>query len=170
MHVRMISFGSNWWAARREGEPPAWFNSAGLKHGRRIDFCWICKGQIRFNRSSGFHPEFRHRTIGHTFICDGPKIHDGRIHLLVKQKASPCVPDAYLVTVTDCLHGQISFENPDWSSPTVQPISISRKRERYEAVLLLGADDWLKSSVGRWQISRDAGGLVILAGHSEETR
>lgn len=167
MHVRMISFGSNWWAARRRGEQPAWFNSAGLKHGRRIDFCWIFKGQVRFNRSSGFHPEFRQRAIGSTFVCDSPQIHEGRLHLLVTQKAPMQDADRYLVTVTDCIHGQICFERPGWSSPALQPISISRKRERYEAVLLMGLDDWLNSDLGRWQISRATDGLVLLADQSK---
>jgi hypothetical protein len=72
MRVRMISFGSNWWAAHsndtndpyRYSRNSAWFNSAGLKYGQRLRFCWAVPGQIRFNRTSGFDPEFKTRTSG----------------------------------------------------------------------------------------------------------
>jgi hypothetical protein len=169
MYVRMISFGSNWWAARHVGKEPAWFNSAGLRHGSRTDFCWICEGQVRFNRSSGFHPEFRQRAIGTTFFCENPRIYDGRIHLLVTNKASTAKPDGCLVTVTDCIHGQICFDTPDWRSPGVQPISISRKQDRYEAVLLMRPNCWVKSDVGRWQASCDSDRLLLLPHTGEAT-
>jgi hypothetical protein len=51
----------------------AWFNSAGLKQGRRLRFCWVFPGQIRFNLTSGFNPEFplRFTAPGRTFCTDG---------------------------------------------------------------------------------------------------
>ena len=90
MRVRVISFGTNWWAAcshdlsdpmcfRRRA---AWFNSAGLKQGRRLRFCWVFPGQIRFNRTSGFNPEFPLRSVGKSFHCSGPNVLRGRTHLL----------------------------------------------------------------------------------------
>jgi hypothetical protein len=157
----MISFGSNWWAGRSPGRQPAWFNSAGLSHGRRIDHNWIWVGQVRFNRSSGFHPEFRMRAIGSTFACDIPKIHEGKTHLLVTQKCSNTEPDEYLVTVMDGIHGQIFFDSPDWSSPGVQPISISRRGSRFEAMLLVQRDAWIKSDLGTWQIGEDGRTLCL---------
>lgn len=155
MYVRMISFGSNWWAGREPGRPPAWFNSAGIRHGSRIDHAWIWTGQVRFNRSSGFHPEFPQRAIGSTFGCHLPQIHRGKTHLLVTQKCPYSKPDEYLVTVNDGIQGQIFFERDDWSSAGVQPISISRKGVRFEAVLLLRMDAWIRSELGVWRISAD---------------
>jgi len=66
MHVRIVSFGSNWWEmhSRALNDPlcfrrkAAWFNSAALRCGRRIRYFAAYPGQIRFNLTSGFNPEF----------------------------------------------------------------------------------------------------------------
>lgn len=163
MYVRMIGFGSNWWAARAADKRPAWFNSAGLRHGRRVDRCWIWTGQVRFNRSSGFHPEFPERAIGRTFRCQLPKIYGGRTHLLVTENCPDAAPDEFLVTVTDGVQGQIFFLSSEWSSLGVQPISISQKDSRFEAVLLMAADSWIKSELGIWRITPDGRQLHLYA-------
>lgn len=161
MYVRMIGFGSNWWAARTAEQEPAWFNSAGIKHGRRIDHCWIWPGQVRFNRSSGFHPEFPDRAIGRTFHCECPKVYGGRTHLLVTRKSPHAEPNEFLVTVTDGVQGQIFFLSSCWSSLGVQPISISQKGSRFEAVLLITPDGWIRSDLGTWRISADGSRLDL---------
>ena len=66
MHIRVISFGTNWWAMRSSdvNDPfcfrrkAAYFNAAGLMSGRRLHHSAIFPGQIRFNAKSGFDPEF----------------------------------------------------------------------------------------------------------------
>lgn len=155
MYVRMIGFGSNWWVARSANRQPAWFNSAGLKHGSRIDHCWIWKGQVRFNRSSGFHPAFPQRSIGRTFRCELPQVYAGKTHLLVTGKSRDEEANEYLVTVTDGVQGQVLFHTSEWSSPGVQPISISRRGTRFEAMLLMGQDSWIRSELGTWRIGPD---------------
>lgn len=169
MRVRMISFGSNWWAGRSAGRQPAWFNSAGIRHGSRIDHNWIWAGQVRFNRSSGFHPEFPLRAVGATFSCGLPQIYGGRTHLLVTEKWPNAEPDEYLVTVTNGVHGQIFFDSADWSSPGVQPISISRKEMRFEAVLLMRPDAWIRSELGAWQITPDGRTLSLMEASDGES-
>jgi hypothetical protein len=90
VRVRIIGLGTNWWAAHsRDLNDPfcfrrnaAWFNSAGLKYGRRLRMCWAFPGQIRFNLTSNFDPDRPLRSIGRTFECSGPNFFDGRIHLL----------------------------------------------------------------------------------------
>ena len=168
MRVCMIGFGSNWWDGRSAGRQPAWFNSAGIRHGGRIDHNWIWAGQVRFNRSSGFHPEFPLRAIGATFACQIPKIYGGRTHLLVTKKCPNTEPDEYLVTVTDGVQGQIVFDSPDWSSPGVQPISISRRGMRFEAMLLMRQDAWIRSELGSWQIAPDHCALNLMDGPCQE--
>jgi hypothetical protein len=176
MHIRMMSFGVNWWAAHsgdvndpyRYRRNAAWFNSAGLKYGQRLRLCWVLPGQIRFNQSSGFNPEFRARTTGKIFECEEPRAFNGRIHLLVTKLANHCTPDAYLLTLTDGAHGEIDFKNPGWKSPGVRPISVSLRPPRYEAIVLMGANDWVRSDLGEWRLGPGQCNLTRAMGHRGE--
>ena len=169
MRVRIISFGSNWWAMHsKDKEDPfcfrrraAYFNAAALYSGRRLHHSAIYPGQVRFNQTSGFNPEFPARAIGRTFVSSGPQNHAGKTHLLFTAPADKCNPDAYLVTVNGVEHGVVPFTRPGWRSQGVQPISVSLRGERFEAMLLMGISDWIESSLGRWQISADGRRLVL---------
>jgi hypothetical protein len=37
----------------------------------------------------------------------------------------------------------------------VQPISVSVRGSRFEAILLLGEEDWIRTDLGTWTISQD---------------
>jgi hypothetical protein len=169
MRVRIISFGTNWWAAHSRDltEPScfrrnvAWFNSAGLKYGGRLRLCWVFPGQIRFNRTSGLHPEHPLRSAGKTFQCTGPKYLHGRTHLLISTPADTFAPDCFLVTFNERMHGQTSFASRAWRSDGVQPISVSLRGARYEAMFLMGATDWIQTNLGQWAISGDQKRLVL---------
>jgi hypothetical protein len=172
----MISFGSNWWAAHsgdvddpyRYCRNSAWFNSAGLRYGKRLRFRWVVPGQIRFNSSSRFNPEFKTRTTGKTFECDNLRVYGGRIHLLVTRPAANCLPDAYLVTLTDAVHGLIDFDDPLWRSTGVRPISVSLRPPRYEAMVLMGARDHVRTDRGEWHLDSDYRKLVVAIGVQSE--
>jgi hypothetical protein len=71
------------------------------------------------------------------------------------------VCDLYLVTVNDSSHGRIRFAIPCWRSRGVQPISISLRGSRYEAMLLMGQSDWLETDLGRWSVSPQSLRLVL---------
>jgi len=162
MHVRVISFGTNWWAmhSRDTNDPycfqrrAAWFNAAGLMSGRRLRHCAIFPGQVRFNSKSGFDPEFPLRAAGKTFLCSGPSEFAGKMHLLFERHTTGMAPDAYLVTLKSAEHGAIQFAKAGWKSAGVRPISISLRGERYEAMLLFGSGDWVESDLGRWQVDQ----------------
>jgi len=162
MHIRVISFGMNWWAmhSRDTSDPlcfrrkAAYFNAAGLISGRRLHHSAIFPGQIRFNAKSGFDPEFPLRALGKTFLCSAPRQFAGKMHLLFERRAGEMTPDAYLVTLRSAEHGAIEFAKSGWKSDGVRPISISLRGERYEAMLLFGARDWVESDLGLWQIDR----------------
>jgi hypothetical protein len=175
MRVRIINFGTNWWVMH-SGEindpscfvrKAAYFNAAALKSGRRLHHSAIFRGQVRFNSKSGFNPEFRSRAIGKTFVSPGPKQFEGRVHLLFERNVSTAQPDAYLVTLNSAEHGSIRFDKPGWRSSGVQPISISLRGPRYEAMLLMGAADWVWSELGRWTVD-GAGNRLSLADCGEE--
>ncbi len=169
MRVRVISFGTNWWAMHsRDLNDPycfhrrvAWFNSAGLKYGSRLRLCWVLPGHIRFNQTSGFHPEYPLRSIGKTFLCSGPNRQRGRTHLLFARSLGGTETDSYLVTVTDASNGRISFTSPAWRSAGVQPISVSLRGPRYEAMLLMGSRDWIRTDLGTWLIHAKTERLVL---------
>ena len=160
MYIRVVSFGTNWWAmnSRDTADPycfrrrSAWFNAAALMSGRRLRHCAIFPGQVRFNSTSGFDPEFPLRAVGRTFLCSEPHHFAGKTHLLFECRTTAKTPDAHLVTLRSAEHGSIQFDKPGWKSAGVRPISISLRGQNYEAMLLLGCGDWVESDIGRWQI------------------
>jgi len=162
MYVRVVSFGTNWWAMHsRETRDPfcfrrraVWFNAAALMSGRRLRHCAIFPGQVRFNSKSGFDPEFPLRAVGKTFVCSEPRQFAGKMHLLFQRHATGMTPEAYLVSLRSSEHGTIRFDKPGWKSAGVRPISISLRGQRYEAMLLFGDRDWVESDLGRWQIDQ----------------
>jgi hypothetical protein len=165
MRIGIVGFGTNWWSVHsRDLEDSfcfrrhaAWFNSAGLKSGRRLRLCWVYQGQVRFNQNSGFDPEYPMRSVGKTFLSQGPRKILGRTHLLLSHIANnDVVPDKYLVTVRAQDHGHISFTSRDWMSEGVLPISVSLRGSRFEAMLLLGKEDWIRTDLGTWTISRNS--------------
>lgn len=170
MRVRIVSLGSNWWSAhpRDVADPScfrrsaAWFNSAGLKYGNRLRLCWVYPGQVRFNQSSGFNPEFPNRVLGRSFECCLPNRMHGRTHLLVTRSLNRTEEvDRSLVTLTEQKCGLIRFQKPHWKSDHLQLISVSLRRDRYEVMALMSATDWIESSVGTWVLSRDGSCLVV---------
>ncbi len=172
MYVRIINFGTNWWAMRSSdtNEPlcfkrgAAYFNAAALMSGRRLRHSAIYSGQIRFNANSGFDPEFPNRAVGKTFLCSALRRIEGRSHLLFSRPALAATPEAYLATFNFLDHGLIQFDQPDWRSAGVRPISVSMRVPRYEAMLLMGQEDWVQSELGRWQI--DPRGCRLLLAHA----
>jgi len=169
VRIRIINFGTNWWSMHSgdTSDPycfvrrAAHFNAAALKSGRRLHHSAIFPGQVRFNAKSGFNPEFRSRAVGMTFFSPGPMQFGGRVHLLLERKAGKAVADAYLVTINSADHGSVRFKEAGWRSSGVQPISISLRQQRYEAMLLMGSDDWVRSELGRWQIDATGTRLAL---------
>jgi len=170
MYVRMVSFGTNWWAARSEdtddplcfSRRAAYFNAAALMSGRRLRHSAIFPGQIRFNAKSGFNPEFALRAIGKTFLCSDLREFDRKMHLLIQRPALGMKPDAYLATLNRADHGAIRFHIPGWKSNGVRPISISMRGPRYEAMFLFGLEDWVESDLGRWRVEPSLCRLLLL--------
>jgi len=169
MYVRVVSFGTNWWTMNSSDKTDpfcfrrraAWFNAAALMSGRRLHHSAIFPGQVRFNSRSGFDPEFPLRSVGKTFLCSGPRQFAGKVHLLFERRATGTVPDAHLVTLKSTEHGAIQFANPGWKSAGVQPISISLRGGKYEAMLLFGSGDWVESDLGRWQVDQCRCGISL---------
>jgi hypothetical protein len=75
--------------------------------------------------------------------------------------AKDAVPDWFLVTVNERMHGPISFASRAWISDGVQPISVSLRGQRYEAMVLMTSKDWIDTGLGRWIVEDDCRSLVL---------
>jgi hypothetical protein len=126
--------------------------------------CWAFPGQIRFNLTSNFDPDHPLRSIGRTFECSELNYFDGRMHLLIRLPANCDAPDHFLVTLNERTHGRISFATGAWRSGGVEPISVSVRGARYEAMVLLGATDWVETEFGRWILSADGRQIELETG------
>lgn len=162
MLIRVLSFGINWWA--RFGHDPqdpcrftrhaAYYNSTGVRCGRKIRRHWIVSGLIRFNGVGDFNPHLPNRSVGKTFRCSGPTFAFGGNRLLMHGKAAKSeVPDRYLVVVTNDQHGRFDLASDAWKSPSATVIAASQLRNAQEAMLLMKLGDWVQTNCGFWQLS-----------------
>ncbi len=161
MLVKVLNFGTNWWARfGRDPEDPyrfsrhaAYYNSTGVRCGSKIRRHWITSGLLRFNGIGDFNPNLPERAIGRTFVCSDLTRAFGGNRLLFQNKASrSAVPEWYLVVISSDLHGQIDFSSSAWKSVFSQVIAASQLRENQEAMLLMKASDWVQTSTGFWQL------------------
>jgi hypothetical protein len=177
MIVQILRCGVNWWAkhSKDPSDPlcfsrnSAYFNSTGLMFGRRLRHLFLYRGRIRFNRTSGFDPEFVERISGKTFHSPGPVSYNGSKSLLFDLPAKGQQPDAYLATLNERDHGAIDFQDKSWRSTGVDVIAVSRFRERYEAMLLMRTNAWVCTSLGFWQVSSNSHQLTISEAESCDT-
>jgi hypothetical protein len=167
MLVKILGFGSNWWA--RFGRDPqdryrftrraAYFNSTGLRSGSKVRRYWIVPGLLRFNGVGDFNPQFPNRCIGVTFECSDVAFAFGGNRLLFVRKTADCArPDSYLLALSSERRGAFDCRNAGWKSERVVPIAVSQRRDRAEALLLMRPGDWVRTSLGVWQLRMADGG------------
>jgi hypothetical protein len=56
------------------------------------------------------------------------------------------------VVVSSDRHGALDLDNAGWKSQSIWPISISQLGDRQEALLLMEAEDWFRSTLGLWRL------------------
>ena len=161
MLVKILEFGSNWWA--RLGRDPqdryrytkhaAYFNSTGVRWGSKMRPYWVVPGLIRFNGVGDFNPQFPNRAVGQVFECTDLVFARGGNRVLFRRKVAPsCRPDYFLLVVSSGRFGALRFEAPYWKSEFLAPIAVSHVGEKQEAILLMKAGDWVRSTLGVWQL------------------
>jgi hypothetical protein len=161
MLVKILEFGSNWWA--RFGRDPhdryrytkhaAYFNSTGVRCGSKMRRYWFVPGLIRFNGVGDFNPHFPNRAVGAVFECTDLVFARGSHRVLFRKKAAQSSrPDYFLLVVSSGRFGSISFEASDWTSGSLTPIAVSHIGERQEAMMLMRAGDWVRSTLGIWRL------------------
>jgi len=161
MPVKVISFGSNWWVRfgrdvhdrYRFTRRAAYFNSTGLRSGSKVRRYWIVPGLLRFNGAGDFNPQFPDRAIGATFECADLTFAFGGNRLLFVRRIRNCpLPDYYLLALASERCGAFYCRNSGWTSESVVPIAVSQHRDRAEALLLMRLGDWVRTSLGIWQL------------------
>jgi len=161
MLVKILEFGSNWWA--RLGRDPqdryrytrhaAYFNSTGVRCGNKMRRHWIVPGLIRFDGVGDFNPHFPSRAVGEIFECSDLAFTRGGNRILFRRKVkNPCQPDYFLLAMSSDRFGALRLSVSDRSGfPT--PIAVSHSGEKQEAMLLMKAGDWVRSTLGVWQLT-----------------
>jgi hypothetical protein len=162
MRVRVISFGSNWWARfgrdvhdrYRFTRRAAYFNSTGLRSGSKVRRYWIVPGLLRLNGVGDFNPQFPDRSAGATFECTDLTFACGGTRLLFVRRIRNCpMPDYFLLAFASEHCGPFDCRDPGWKSEMVVPVAVSQHRDRAEALLLMRPGDWVKTSLGIWQFT-----------------
>jgi hypothetical protein len=83
------------------------------------------------------------------FECTDLVFARGGNRVLFRRKiAQSCRPDYFLLVVSSVRFGSLSFE----ASESLTPIAVSHIGERQEAMLLMKAGDWVRSTLGIWQL------------------
>lgn len=161
MLVKIVSFGSNWWARFGHDQQnrfrftrhAAYFNSTGLRSGGKVRRYWILPGLLRFNGVGDFNPQSPNRSIGASFECTDITVAFGGNRLLFGRKVkNPPLPDCYLVAINSDACGVFDCRIANWKSETVRPLAISQHRDRSEALLLMHQGDWVRTKVGTWKL------------------
>jgi hypothetical protein len=166
MLVKVLNFGTNWWARFGRDEDPyrfsrhaAYYNSTGVLCGRKVRRHWITSGLLRFNGVGDFNPNLPKRAIGRTFVCSDLTHAFGGNRLLFKSKAPiSAVPEWYLVVISSEVHGHIDFRSGTWKSVFSVVIAVSQLRQKQEAMLLMKPSDWVQTCTGFWQLAVPSNG------------
>jgi hypothetical protein len=51
--------------------------------------------------------------------------------------------------------GTLDFRTSDWKSPSVMSIAASESGKRQEAMLLMKPSDWVRTTLGVWQLKTE---------------
>jgi hypothetical protein len=161
MLVRVLNFGSNWWARfgsdaadpNRLTRHAAYYNSTGIHCGSKVRRHWLVPGLLRFNGVSDFNARRPRSLLGQTFHCSDLAFAFGGNRLLFERKAqAEVVPDYYLVVINSLQHGPVNFSSPAWKSPSARVIAASSLRLVQEVMLLMLIGNWVVTAWGSWQL------------------
>jgi len=158
MFVTVTDFGSVW--RRRLGKDQsdprrfaraAYFNTTGVSVGGRIRTRPRVAGHVRFNGVGGFDPNHPLEMINSVFECAEPCVWQGQNKVLFKHRLpAPQQPDYFLVVVRANEVGHLDVGSPAWRSEGTLLISFSECRDEQEAMLLMPADSWLRTDLGKF--------------------
>jgi hypothetical protein len=156
--VAVTGFGSIWRSRLgKQGHEggrfaqPVYYNTTGVAvNGSTRQRPQIC-GYARFDAIGSFDPNHLSRMINRVFECAEPSVWMGCNKLLFKRmlKAGER-PDCFLVVARSDLTGQLAVGTEGWRSVDTWLLSLSECASQQEAMLLMPANGWIGSSLGRY--------------------
>jgi hypothetical protein len=158
MLVTITGFGSVWRRrfGKNENEPrrfarAAYFNTTGVPIKGRARTRPKIVGHVRFNGVGGFDPNHPLAMLNSVFECAEPCVWQGQNKLLFKRMLpTPQQPDYFLVVVRSAEVGHVEVGSLAWRSEGTLLISFSECRGKQEAMLLMPADSWLRTDLGKF--------------------
>ncbi len=128
-----------------------YYNTTGIEIGGTVRQRPKITGYARFHACGGFDPHHPSRAIGRVFECANPGVWKGDNKLLFRRVLpAPEKPDRFLVVVTAKLNGGLSVGINNWRSPDIWLIALSESADEQEAMLLMPASSWIRTSLGHF--------------------
>jgi len=158
MLVTITGFGSIWHRrfGKDESDPRrfargAYFNTTGVLVNGRVRTRPKVVGHVRFNGVGGFDPNHPLAMINSVFECAEPCIWQGQNKVLfTRMLPTPQQPDYFLVVVRSGEVGHLDVGSFAWRSEGTLLISFSECRDEQESMLLMPADSWLRTDLGKF--------------------
>jgi hypothetical protein len=180
MLVSVAGLGSLW-RRRFERNPDdphrfgrgVYYNTTGIEIAGIVRQRPKITGYARFHACGGFDPHYPSRAIGRVFECANPGVWKGDNKLLFQRALpAPEKPDRFLVVVTSKLNGVLSIGLNNWRSPDTWLVAFSESSREQEAMLLMPASDWIRTSLGQFAMEPEIrrpwiARLVLVSPHQE---
>ncbi len=164
MLITVTGFGSVW--RRRFGKGPedrsrfaraAYYNTTGVVVNGVMRTRPKIIGHARFNGIGGFNANYPSRMLGRVFECAEPCVWSGQNKVLFEQVLrTPERPDYFLVAVRPEQVGHLDPTQPAWKSDDSLLLSFSEWHDEQEAMILMPAYAWLRSSLGTFFLEPSA--------------
>ena len=180
MLVSVAGFGSLWrWRFNKDQDDTyrfgrgVYYNTTGIEIAGTVRQRPKITGYARFHACGGFDPHHPSRAIGRVFECANPGVWKGDNKLLFQRVLpAPAKPDRFLVVVTSKLNGMLSVGINNWRSPDIWLIAVSESADEQEAMLLMSADGWIRTSLGHFVLEPEVrrpwiARLVLVSPHQE---
>ena len=164
MLVTVTGFGSVWRRrfSRRQSESQrfslgVFYNTTGVEIAGTMRQRPKITGYARFHACGGFDANHPSRMIGRVFECADPCVWQGDNKLLFQRALrAPQTPDRFLVVVRPELCGVLKVGSLEWRSADTWLISFSECGNRQEAMLLMPAQGWIQTELGRFVLEPKA--------------
>lgn len=141
------------------------FNTTGIRVAGTVRQRPKIVGYARFHQCGGFDPRHPSRILGRVFDCAEPSVWKRENRLLFQHVLrKPEVPARFLVVIRSGSIGTFQVGTAGWRSPDTWLVSLSEDGRVEEAMLLMSADAWITTELGRFVLvpDRDRPGLARL--------